>query len=90
MERYTPTVMVQGWQTVETGDQEHMDFDDPDCEHWCVWLRRDFPDRVPEPGKVFEPFDSADEYERDFDDVSEAEEYARYLAGCFDCEVDFY
>lgn len=71
----TRTVMLHGFIVLPGGEHEHTDFDDPECKNWNVWVRRDF-DKLNEHG---EPFDSEDEYDKDFTDLTEAHAYALEL-----------
>ena len=75
------TVMLHGFHKLSCGASEHCDFDDPDCENWNVWVRRDF-----ETG----PFDSVDEHDRDFVSFDEAWRYATDLQIEIGGEIDCY
>lgn len=83
----TLTVMLHGFITLTDGSPEHVDYDDPECTQWNVWVRLDY--HIPFPPN-FEPFTSVDPLDRDFESYQDAVRYAVRLSHALDAEVDEY
>ena len=83
-------VMLHGFEVLIMEDgshtQQHCDCDAPECDGWNVWLRRQFD----EPNEHGEPFDSADEWDADFQSYDAAWVYAKALSERFDAFIDEY
>lgn len=81
------TVMLHGFTILPCGGHEHMDFDDPECRNWNVWVREDYATPREPHG---EPFGSVDEHDQDFTDYDKASAYARGLADQLGAGLDEY
>ena len=58
-----------------------MDWDDPECSNWAVWVRCDWE----KPSAHGEPFSSIDKHGRDFTDLALARSHADALVYVLEC-----